>query len=290
MNADSAGIADGAVASAQRPGWLGRLQLGFEQDDGRTLLRHRVHQGPLRVQKLLYPEHPDTAQVILLHPPGGVVHGDRLEYELQLGAGARVQFTTPGANKFYGGGSRTATSNVHLHIAARAGAEWFPQETILFDGALARTSLAVEIETGGRFGGWEIICFGRAAAGERFDRGHWQQKLSISVDGRPLWFEQASLRGGDPRFDAPAGLDGHAVCGTFVIAGHGDMTLPMEALREQAAEPPAQYGICALPEVFVARYLGDSAEDARRYFSALWTVLRPGLCGRAFVPPRIWRT
>jgi Urease accessory protein UreH len=290
MTADGCASLAAESLAAPREGWRGQLQLQFVARAGRTVLARGAHQGPLRVQRLLYPESPDTAQVILLHPPGGLVHGDRLHHDLRLESGARVQFTTPGASKFYGGGTRVARSEVCLQVAARAGAEWFPQETIVFDGALGGASLDVDLETGGSFGGWEILCFGRPAAGERFEHGHWHQRLCVRVDGRLTWFEQAVLQGGDARFRDPAALDGHAVSGTFLVAGLGDAELPMTELQATTAEAPAQFGVTVLPELLVGRYLGDSAEAARHYFSALWTLLRPRLCGRAFVPPRIWST
>jgi urease accessory protein len=40
----------------------------------------------------------------------------------------------------------------------------------------------------------------------------------------------------------------------------------------------------------VARYLGDSSEQAKRLFARLWAVLRPALFGREAQPPRIWST
>ena len=45
-----------------------------------------------------------------------------------------------------------------------------------------------------------------------------------------------------------------------------------------------------LPGILLARYLGNSSEAARRYFTALWHVLRPAVAGRDAVEPRIWRT
>ncbi|MGH8675892.1 MAG: urease accessory protein UreD, partial [Burkholderiales bacterium] len=45
-----------------------------------------------------------------------------------------------------------------------------------------------------------------------------------------------------------------------------------------------------LPGVLVARHLGDSSERAKRSFARLWSLLRPALCGREAIEPRIWRT
>lgn len=279
-----------AAADVTAAGWLGRLDADFAVRGGRTVMARSAHQGPLRLQKLLYPERSDSAQAILLHPPGGVVQGDRLIYRLTLDAGARVLFTTPGAGKFYGRGTQSAVVSVKLRVVAQAAAEWFPQETILFDGARVCSGVEVEIETGGQFSGWEILCFGRAAAGERFVRGRWQQHLHVTIDGRPVWFEQCDMPGGDARLDTVCGLASQPVCGTFIVAGYGGVPLPLEALRAEAVAAPAQAGVSALPDVLVARYLGDSAEVARGYFSRLWQLIKPALQGREFVPPRIWST
>jgi urease accessory protein len=56
-------------------------------------------------------------------------------------------------------------------------------------------------------------------------------------------------------------------------------------------EPESGRGaVTLLPGILLARYLGDSSEAARRYFIALWRILRPALTGRDAIEPRIWRT
>jgi urease accessory protein len=42
--------------------------------------------------------------------------------------------------------------------------------------------------------------------------------------------------------------------------------------------------------VLVARYLGDSGEQAMQEFISLWKRLRPAIAGRPAVEPRIWST
>ena len=53
---------------------------------------------------------------------------------------------------------------------------------------------------------------------------------------------------------------------------------------------PARSGITAMPNIFVARYLGHSSEQAKCYFIDLWRLLRPQFTGRDAVTPRIWTT
>ena len=70
------------------------------------------------------------------------------------------------------------------------------------------------------------------------------------------------------------------------------LNLNQELLNEtRKAEPEAGRGaVTLLPGIVLARYLGDSNEAARRYFIALWRILRPALTGREAIEPRIWQT
>jgi urease accessory protein len=63
----------------------------------------------------------------------------------------------------------------------------------------------------------------------------------------------------------------------------------LDKLRE--LKPSTGAGaVTLLPGILLARYLGGSSEAARRYFCALWRILRPALMGREANEPRIWRT
>ena len=92
---------------------------------------------------------------------------------------------------------------------------------------------------------------------------------------------------------SPAGWAGATVCGTLLCSFP---ELPqqaaalLEACRRIAPADSANHGLSALPGSLVARYLGDSSEAARDWFSALWEVLRPACCGRPAILPRIWDT
>src|SRR5687768_5578343 len=91
----------GAAGEPRHECWQARLELAFEKRTDKTVVAHRRHSGPLTIQKPFYPEPAGVCHVYLLHPPGGVAGGDRLELDVAVAAGAHVLITTPAAGKFY---------------------------------------------------------------------------------------------------------------------------------------------------------------------------------------------
>lgn len=275
------------------PAWHAALHLAFARTGERTVLRDNRHHGPLRVQKALYPEGEGVCQAIVLHPPSGIAGGDHLLISATVGAGAHAQLTTPGAGKWYRSGGPEASQRLELTVEEGAALEWLPQETIVFDGARARMETRVRLAADSRFIGWDILCLGRAAAGERFEHGRFDLLCRVERGGAPIWLERGGFDGADPMLASPAGWAGHGVGGTLLCA-FPDLPRQaaglLEALRAIAPDDGAGHGITALPGVLVARYLGDNSEAARLWFARLWQTLRPACCGRPAVPPRIWNT
>lgn len=269
------------------------MHLGFALAGEWTVLRENRHRGPLRVQKALYPEGNAVCQAIVLHPPSGIAGGDHLAISATAGAGAHAQLTTPGAGKWYRSGGAEASQCITFKVDEGAMLEWLPQETIVFDGARARMDTRVDLAADSRYIGWDILCLGRAAAGEHFEKGRFDLFFRINRENRPIWIERGGFDGNDPMLSSPAGWAGATVCGTLLC------TFPelpqqaaalLEACRQTIPVDGANHGLSALPGILVARYLGNSSEAARLWFAKLWAILRPACCGRPAVTPRIWNT
>ena len=271
--------------------WQASLALGFARRDESTLLVRRDHRGPLRVQKPLYPEGPGVCHAIVLHPPAGIVGGDQLDIRIEADVAAHALLTTPGAGKWYRSAGAQAAQQVHLKVGAGATAEWLPQESIVFDGALASMRSTIELDADARYLGVETICFGRRASGEKFARGSLRLATDIRIDDRLIWRERGHIAGGSALLESPVGLAGFSVCSTVLAAGVEIAAETLAACRTIAAtESGAKCGVSAMPQLFVGRYLGHSAEAAREWFVMLWQHLRPIMVGREAAVPRIWNT
>lgn len=270
--------------------WCARLELGFEaRADNGTVLVHRRHEGPLRVQKALYPEGPEVCHALMLHPPAGIAGGDALTVQVRVGEGAKALITTPGAGKWYRSNGPLATQRLDFEVGRGAVFEWLPQESIVFDRVNGRTETVVRLAGDATFIGLDLLCLGRTASGERLTRGQLRLASRIERDGRLIWSEQGLIEGGSRLLDSPVGLFGQPVTGSLLVASEALDASLLAACRE-IRPLIGDAAVTRLPGLLVARYLGPSAEAARAWFVAVWSVLRPALAGRPAEVPRIWHT
>jgi urease accessory protein len=275
------------LADASAPGWQAELELGFEAAAGRTVLARRRHLGPLRVQRPFYPDGP-VCNVYIVHPPGGVVGGDRLDLRFNAGPGAHALLTTPAAGKFYRTAADEAVQRIEINLSD-ASFEWLPQETIYYPGARVRQKTAIRLDAASRFIGWDVGSYGLMTRGERFDSGHVHQAFELWLGEKPLLIDRLHLAGEGRIFDALWGLSGHSVLGTLLAypATSADIDATRAALEAHTGITP---GISLVDGALVARVLSQHTDAVTRSFTTLWQVLRPRLMQRAAHSPRIWAT
>ncbi|MDQ2963879.1 MAG: urease accessory protein UreD [Pseudomonadota bacterium] len=274
---------------AASSGWHGELSLAFERRGSRTVLARRRHRGPLVVQKPLYPEGDAVCQNIVVHPPAGIVGGDRLTLDVTVDSGAHAQLTTPGAAKWYRSAGAPAQQRLTFAVGAHALLEWLPQESIVFDGAIAELQTRVALRDDAVFIGWEIVCLGRRLAGEEFRHGRLRQEVVVLRDDVRQWTERAFVGGGARLLNAQVGLNREPIFGTFLAAAP-QVPEHLVALCRQVNCEDGESAVTRLPGLLLARYRGASAEAALHYFAALWGRARPALAKREAVTPRIWNT
>jgi urease accessory protein len=270
------------------PSWQASLALRFHRRDARTLCTNR-HQGPLRMQKPLYPEGEAICHAVIIHPPGGIAGGDALEVKATVEAGAHALVTTPGAAKWYKANGRAASQRVQLRVSGAL--EWLPQEAIVFDQADVRSAIDIDLDAGAVMIGWDIVALGRRAAGERFERGCYAQSIRLRIDDALVWHERSRVVGGDPLLDSPVGLDGHHVFGCLWAAGAALEKLDLGELRAGLSTTDESAPVTRLaPRLLVARTLAGTTATARDALAAVWGALRPRLFGVRAQLPRLWAT
>ncbi|MBT9432684.1 urease accessory protein UreD [Candidatus Sodalis endolongispinus] len=272
-----------SLSEPEPAGWVGELSLDFTLRDGRTLLSGRRHRGPFTVQRPFYPED-DLPHVYLLHPPGGVVGGDRLQLNVTLGAGSRALLTMPGATKFYRSAGAQAPLNQHFTLGADSALEWLPQGNIFFPGAMVKMQTDFYLAPGARLIGFETLCFGRPVMAERFSEGELDAQLRIGLPASAGLIERLRVTG--PVLDK---LGGYSLSATLFAAPANEAMLALTQAHIAAAEVAAA-GATLLDELLVVRALEEDNQRLQGMLHRIWSALRPGIMGRDAVAPRIWST
>ena len=271
-------------------GWKAKLYLKFIEENNKTVLKKRSHQGPLQVQKAFYPEASGACHVYILHPPGGVVGGDSFDVKIEVDPNAKVLVTTPAAGKFYRSAGDEAYQQQTITVADHGVLEWFPSENIFFPGAKVKLETRVDLSRESHFIGWDILCLGRPAIGETFSHGRLTQKFEIFQNGRPIRLDRLLVREKDAILDAKWGLGGKPVVGTFFcLTPRKDL---VDLLRQNIGSPENDdlFSVTFVDGIILCRYLGNSVEHVKRNFIKAWQILRVALRDHEAVIPRIWNT
>jgi len=274
--------------------WKAHLELQYRRDGERTIAHDR-HEGPLRVLQRLYPEGPAICHHVIVHPPGGVVGGDRLEIEATLAPGSHALITTPGATRFYRSAGATAAQSARLRLDEGARLEWLPMEAIAYRGCEVENRMRFELAPGAEMIGWDLLALGLPAAGEPFDRGRFLQQIELPG----VWLERGRVDAADTRLlDSPLGWAGRRVLATLWFTSGAPLasarsTLLLDAARAMVDADPLRgaAGVSAPQDrVLVLRVLADRVEPAMQLLARVRAAWRRAAWGLDAHTPRIWST
>jgi len=283
--------------------WIANLVLDFSYSALGTQLRRTKRNGPLSVQKAFYPEGRDCAHIYLLHPPAGIVSGDELYVDINIDDNAHTLVTTPGANRFYRArkdasiGISKQVQVTALNLKNEAKCENFPQETIVYNGADGFNTVNIHLTNTSIYLGWDISCMGLPSSEQLFTEGQYSQLNRVFVDGALQYHDHIVISSKNNLLHHLAGLAGNSVFGTFLV--HAPQQLS-QSKRKQLIEEmrhiiESQNGqkhisITDIDGLLVIRYLGDHAQQCKKFFLLLWQIIRPLTLEKKATQPRIWYT
>jgi urease accessory protein len=274
------GLYPSAIQPAAAPAVQGRGRLSvIRPRDGQTVVTRAYATSPLR---LLTPKnHGSAAWIYTSSYGGGLVDGDRIALDVDVGPGAAAFLSTQASTKVYRS-PRGTSSELHARISTDGLLAVIPDPVVCFAASRYRQLQSFDLSTGSGLVVVDWVSSGRHASGERWAFHEYVARLRVRVEGKLVLHDALALRADDGdlcerlgRFDVLAVL---LILGTRLrehaadVAGQiAEMPLRRRSDQLTAATPVGDCG-CLL------RVAGTSVEQASRTIREHLAFL-PGLLG-----------
>jgi len=239
---------------------------------------------------------PDGAALVHLHNvSGGVLAGDRLSLDIDVGPRAAALVTSTGATRLYRHreGAQDSEQRVNLVVREEALLEYLPDPLIPFAGSRHFQSTDIALGAGATFMGWEVTAAGRLAAGERFAYESLRMRSSIRAGARLVLQEDYRL---DPKvrpLASVARLGEYTHMTSFYACQEGRPPAAWRELENGLNQVAAQrssgtvWGASTLAsDGVIVRGLSIGGRDLSAALLEFWRVARKWLTGQDAVPPR----
>jgi urease accessory protein len=273
-----------------------RLALRFEKFGGGTDMRVDAQEPPWKVVRA-FQQSNGGALVHLHNLSGGVLAGDCLSLEIDVGERAIAQVTSTGATRLYRHRAGASESRQHTRISVeRDGVlEYLPDAIIPFAGSRHVQRTSVTLADGASFFGWEILAPGRQAMGEAFAFESLRIENLLRAPTQPLAWETFRLEPHARSLASTARLGNYRHMATFYAVQVGRPTSDLRALESELSDIAREasrggvmiWGASALAaDGVVVRGLSVTARDLPAMLLRFWNSARRFLTGEEAVPPR----
>ena len=277
--------------------WEGNCFLDFHNNksssgkDYKTIFKSKFT-SPYKLLKSSYDEE-GRCILPILHTAGGLVGGDLLEFQANLGINSKVLLTTSSAQKVYGSVGRSkinpkgtfSLQKTNINILNNSHLEYLPQETIVFANGLYSQEFKIKISDSSSFLFTDLIRLGRSSAGESIENGIFRSKLEIirNCDLYDDWEFVDQIELTKFSFEAKSGMDLMPVFGSLIWICEKDF--PKSKINELKKNIKLIFNdfnnylsLGTLENGISIRFLGTSSQEARKCFFCIWKQIR-SVCG-----------
>ena len=261
----------------------GTARVAFANTAGQTRLKDLFQSGSAKVRLPKVYDEPATA--VLINTAGGLTGGDRMDYDIAIGADAHAIVTTQTAERAYRSLGTSAEVTGQLSVDAKATLEWLPQETILFENSSVSRRISADLTGSARLLILESVVLGRAAMGEQLTRVFFKDSWRIRRDGKLVFADDLRLNG-DPSdfFSGPATGQGAKAMATLLDCAPDaeDRLDYARSCLESAPSGSLQAAASAWNGHLILRFVATDSRSLRLSFMAFLETYRSARL------PRVW--
>jgi urease accessory protein len=258
----------------------GSIVVRAEASLGRSRATRIAESGAARLR---LPRSEHGLDGVMLNVAGGLACGDRMRVSAEVGSGAALTLSTPGAERVYRSDGPVTEIATRLSVEPAGSLAWIPQETILFDRARLARTLEADVASDGRLTVYEAVMFGRTARGETVESGQFDDFWRVRRDNRLVFADRLRIAGAVRELMAKRTVASGATTLATLLHIAPDAEAKLDDVRAALSSHSAvEAGASAWNGMLVVRLLSPSAEAMRDASRGLL----PLLLGRPL--PRVW--
>jgi urease accessory protein len=266
---------------AALPRARGRADVAVSLRDGAVRLDRLTQSGCARA----LPPDPCGAQTeaVLVNTSGGVSGGDRIDWCLDAGPGARLTVTTLDAERVHHAAGGVARIETRISAGDGACVDWLPRETVLFAGGRLVRRLEADLSGDARLLALETLVLGPPAPGERGRCGALSDQWRIRRDGRLVHAEALRLAGDLSAAVAGMTGPGRARAIATLVEAAPDAGDRLAAARARLAHLEGiAAGATACDGLLIPRFLAEDLAPLRQALIRFLAAFHPAPL------PRVW--
>jgi urease accessory protein len=247
------------------PGAPGCARIGVIRTGSRSVVSRAYATSPLR---LLTPaNHGHAAWIYSSSFGGGLVDGDHIAMDIDVGRGAAAFISSQASTKVYRSPGGTS-ANMHARVAADGLLVVAPDPVVCFSGARYQQTQTFDLADRAALVLVDWVSSGRHAAGERWAFDEYHGRITVRLAGRLLVHDALALRAADGNLRARLGrfdvlalvvLAGTTLAGAAASLAATASIMPVARKADQlVAATPLHDGGC------LVRFAGTSVERVGR--------------------------
>jgi len=258
------------------PALTGHLKLrAAAGTDGRTALAYQSFCSPFHLGKAYWDGNALIVNVV--NATAGMLEGDTLTAEVEVGTGASILLTSPAASRAFTMRGKGASCLQDYTVAAGGWLEVMGEPLVPHRSSRYRQATRLFVERGGELYFTEVLAPGRSAHGEGWEWKELQIDLSLRLGGELIYHERTRQSGEE--LTAMAVLAGMRKPWFATLLLVSDVLDQEEGWRRelhQLHRPGLRIGFSRLrPGAWIGRLIGDGPLPLRETLARIRERMQP---------------
>lgn len=255
----------------------GKLSLRFQKQRGKTKLVDCYEHPPLKVSRIFYQELSATATAYVMETSGGLVAGDRNEYDIVVEDEAKVCLIQQAATKIYPSVlDRESTQRINISLGNGASLLWKPESLIPFQGSRFSGETFIRMQSDSTLLWGEILSPGREKHGERFEFDYIKLLFQVWINDQCLVYDALNFTSQELAVPKIGLLEDYSYIGSLWLISPLVQELDESALNEKLANFDAgMAGITRITESAIhIRWLTSDMVLLKENMINIWLCLK----------------